>query len=999
MEKTLLTVAEPKHIIANVWSEVHNCHLQEIAENILSPFPAEKENLRMDDICIYKVEKLAYDEEYPQREAFENVLMSLDNKAFNFLYILSGDESGVSLYLGVVKNQSPNARVLDKQLSASDYGEIVANNFKGNFNGSQLRRIKGRKELCQLLQDDLEKYENAGIITGIPTVYESESPSEYDFQGIDRLINTMMETNWRLVVVCEPVDREEIMRQQREIYDFYNWLAVGSEMSYQHSENSGTNYSKAHQVSDSRGKSTGTSQSVTNGSNSSYSDGEGNSFGSSSSSTRGTSSGATINHTTGDTTTTGTNQGKSDAMTLTIVNKQKQELMKYIDEELLERLMIGLSRGMFKTAVYYMADKPAYADRLKAGIKALGKGNQALSSPLVAQKIDIKENLKILRFYQNAESAGNDFDSRALMLMGRPYTDSTVGLSTFLTPKEVSVLAGLPQKEVPGLPLQEGVSFGLNENEMEKSAEKVTLGNIVQKNKQLGINFHLEKDVLSKHTFVAGVTGSGKTTTCHKLLKEAGVPFMVIEPAKTEYRTLIKQTEGLGEILVFTLGNEQLAPFRLNPFELLPEENISSHIDMLKATFTSAFPMEASMPQIIEEALILCYERHGWDIVSGINDIYGESAYEESDSFPIMSELLAALKKVVEEKNFGNRLQGEYEGTLISRFSNLTKGIKGSMLNCSKSLDFGYLAHHNVIIEMDEIKTPEDKALLMGFILSRMSAVIRFLHKKEPAFRHLTLVEEAHRLLSKVEPGSSDSKKSAVETFTDLLAEVRKYGEGIIVVDQIPNKLASEVLKNTNTKLIHKLLAKDDKEAVGDTMLLDDKQKEYLSSLSVGEAIVFSENTDKPVHIKVEPISDTNEAEIEDAVVRENFEKYFYSVDHVLGNCYEEYQLQPLFRLFDELIETIKGMGESEKLNLQNELVRRFKERMDRVSQEYNLTDEKIWEKLVNRKNKMLGRCINSTIEEINEKNGIILPKLNLLFTDNGMEMDANLYQSIKRMI
>ena len=150
---------------------------------------------------------------------------------------------------------------------------------------------------------------------------------------------------------------------------------------------------------------------------------------------------------------------------------------------------------------------------------------------------------------------------------------------------------------------------------------------------------------------------------------------------------------------------------------------------------------------------------------------------------------------------------------------------------------------------MENMKSPEDKALLMGFILTRLSAVIKEEHKNNHNFMHLTLIEEAHRLLSKVEYGDSGSKKAAVETFSDMLAEIRKYGEGLIIVDQIPNKLAPEVLKNTNTKIIHKILARDDKEAVGDTMLMDDKQKKYLSSLEVGNAIIFSENTDSPVHV------------------------------------------------------------------------------------------------------------------------------------------------------
>lgn len=206
-------------------------------------------------------------------------------------------------------------------------------------------------------------------------------------------------------------------------------------------------------------------------------------------------------------------------------------------------------------------------------------------------------------------------------------------------------------------------------------------------------------------------------------------------------------------------------------------------------------------------------------------------------------------------------------------------------------------AFENVLLSMEELKSPEDKALLMGFILSRLSAFVKAEHRKNHNFKHLTLVEEAHRLLSKVEYGDSGSKKSAVETFTDLLAEVRKYGEGLIIVDQIPNKLASEVLKNTNTKIIHKILAQDDKETVGDTMLMDDKQKEYLSALEVGNAIVFSENTDKPVHVHITAVSDTNEEEIEDEVVR----KRFYEKKAFLGTVYQDYDLLQLSGAFNKV--------------------------------------------------------------------------------------------------
>lgn len=70
------------------------------------------------------------------------------------------------------------------------------------------------------------------------------------------------------------------------------------------------------------------------------------------------------------------------------------------------------------------------------------------------------------------------------------------------------------------------------------------------------------------------------------------------------------------------------APLRFNPFELIEGENLSSHIDMLKATFTSAFPMEGSMPQLLEEAMYKCYEDKGWDV----NTSQHKTAYRQKSS-------------------------------------------------------------------------------------------------------------------------------------------------------------------------------------------------------------------------------------------------------------------------------------------------------------------------------------------------------------------------------
>lgn len=178
------------------------------------------------------------------------------------------------------------------------------------------------------------------------------------------------------------------------------------------------------------------------------------------------------------------------------------------------------------------------------------------------------------------------------------------------------------------------------------------------------------------------------------------------------------------------------------------------------------------------------------------------------------------------------------------------------MLNTRRSLDFEELLCRRVVLEFEEIRSATEKSLIMGFVLTNLMEAIKANFQKNGAYCHITLVEEAHRLLSKYVPGDSPNKKHGVETFSDMLAEIRKYGESLVIVDQIPNKLTPEVLKNTNTKIIHRLFAEDDKNAVGNTIALSQEQKEFLSNLETGRAVVFTQGFHKAIQVRID--ADTN---------------------------------------------------------------------------------------------------------------------------------------------
>jgi hypothetical protein len=200
------------------------------------------------------------------------------------------------------------------------------------------------------------------------------------------------------------------------------------------------------------------------------------------------------------------------------------------------------------------------------------------------------------------------------------------------------------------------------------------------------------------------------------------------------------------------------------------------------------------------------------------------------------------------------------------------------MLNCKRSIDFDELLDKRVVLELEELRNGGEKALVIGFIMiNLLEAIRRRFAKTNKKHLHITLIEEAHRLLSK--PVSGDgNKQHSVETFADMLAEIRKYGESLIIVDQIPNKLTPDVLKNTNTKIVHRLFARDDKDAIGDTMALSDDQKSFLSNLDIGRAVVFNGDWPKAVQVQIKFATDTSgraKTEITDQLLKEKNLKFY----------------------------------------------------------------------------------------------------------------------------
>lgn len=940
---------------------------------------------------LYRIDEIVFSKkDGPRREAMENVLSSFRNyQDVNLIYMILGDKDKVNFYIGVSKNLHLQDYSYSTGLALKDYADdILQPSIKGNFVGSTITKI-GPEEKNQLLQR-IQNCSYSGLINGIPGFIDENNGEKSDFQGVERLVDTMVGNEFGLIVIATPCKDIDIIHFNRNIISLHDALSPLSKYLIQtstsiqtqkgHEENSTnsrslglstnkdiltihseshitghdnrTDTNKQENTNKQETKGIQKSESITKGSNLSnvescsdniseninsqktktysktanYSSDENSSYQYSESDSLNNSTQWSVtisesvsendsdsNNTT-DTTqnsfhknssvndsisyaernTKSNSDSSQESRSIELEKKTVLTWLKYIDEELLSRIDNARGKGSYTVTSYVFADKTRTTlFRLANSILGLYGGDKGNISPLQFiefHKHQSKEMDTLQRCLSNLQVPIFNHSTPIWKSIFSKITNITLdkeNYGTWLNTDELGLLMGMPRKEVLGVSTRDEVEYGLNIVMPDKQHidKYIEIGKLVHHGDKKNTPIYLSKEALKTHTFICGVTGSGKTTTCQNILLQAELPFMVIEPAKTEYRTLANYSSK-DTIFYFTLGNQNIAPFYINPFEIFEGESINSRVDMIKATMQSAFDMEAAMPQLIEAAAYDVYKRKGWNInnstwINPDTNLEDNPYNPNSFAFPTLSDYIESIEIVTKKQGFGDKMESEYLGSLKARLQSLLVGSKGMMLNTPRSIDFKKLVTQKVVIELEEIKDGSEKSLIMGFIITNLLEAVKYQYKRDSSFQHITLVEEAHRLLSKCESGDSPNKKRGVEVFSDMLAEVRKYGESLIIVDQIPNKMTPEVLKNTSTKIVHKIFAQDDKEAIGNTMALNDDQKGFLSYLDKGRTVIISEGWKKPVQTQITLLSKTTGmSDISETVINERALKYYLENYH-----------------------------------------------------------------------------------------------------------------------
>lgn len=548
--------------------------------------------------------------------------------------------------------------------------------------------------------------------------------------------------------------------------------------------------------------------------------------------------------------------GTDEGITQTFKNYSIQHALEILELQM-KRYDLASALGMWDFCAYVLSEDHNVANNVAHTYLALTQGKESYMSQaavnlwrgdLGEQSADAAAICSYLRDLRHPVFAL----SPALLDQHPSFSvyPATVDATTALSGKELAYSLNFPKKSVPGLPVIECASFGRNVSTFDgtQPQQGLCIGKVFHMHREERIKTFLSKDSLTSHTFVTGSTGAGKTNTVCRILDQAldqQIEFLVIEPAKGEYKDVYGGRE---DVNVFGTNPEFTPLLHINPFSFPSGIHVLEHLDRLVEIFNVCWPMYAAMPAVLKDAVARSYEDCGWDLAASDNP-YG------ADLFPCFADVARNVREILDSSEYDAENKGAYKGSLLTRLNSLTNGLNGMMLS-SNEVDASVLFDANTVIDLSRIGSAETKSLLMGLLVLKLQEH-RMAEKKgmNQPLRHLTVLEEAHNLLKRSSSSqgseSGDLTGKSVEMISNAIAEMRTYGEGFIIADQAPGLLDMAAIRNTNTKIIHRLPDLSDRELAGRAANLNDQQIVELARLPKGVAAIYQNDWVEPVLCKI----------------------------------------------------------------------------------------------------------------------------------------------------
>ncbi len=826
------------------------------------------------NICVYHIEKIVYDAKENIHDKLTTIYSSLySDKQSALALLLQGTTEQVDLYIGVVSRKTnPDGKVLGKTLD--NIGNAFKGIIEGHFPGMTLKRVSNddTKDLLTTVFSGVNAVASVSAIAALRN--QNEKRSDEFVQGMEKLIDSMRGKSYTALYLADVMDIQKIESLCAEYEDIYAQLSPFKQSVHTLNENttSTDTTSMVEGVVDTTNESLaksvthGTSHSITNtdtfggsinggvklgeifnmGASLDYHHSKGTTDGRNVSNTETETTGKAKSLTTQNSVSQALAKGTGESLQITYDNRAVRTLLERIDEQI-KRLRSCEDFGIFDSCVYFLSNKYENAVSAASTYKSIIRGE---NSSVEASAINVwtdKERIstisEYLKKFYHPLFALNDY--------------LNVTPSLLVSGRELSFQFSLPKKSVAGIPIVECTEFSREIVSLNENSSDIHLGKVFHMHNEEEKDVFLNADALTAHTFITGSTGSGKSTTIYKLLnglsdyryKDDGdsVKFMVIEPAKGEYKKALAKNKKFN-VNVYGTNPKITKLLRINPFKFPSDKiHIYEHLDKLTEIFNVCWPMYAAMPAVLKAAMENAYRRAGWNLVKSENEC--------GDIFPSFIDVALEVERYINKSEYSDENKSNYKGSLLTRLESLTNGIN-SMIFSANDINDSELFDENVIVDLSRVGSTETKALIMGILILKLQEHrIVTTEESNTTLKHITVLEEAHNLLKRTSTEQSSESSNllgkSVEMLANSIAEMRTYGEGFIIADQSPGLLDLSVIRNTNTKIIMRLPDFSDRELVGKAAGLNDQQIGEISRLPRGVAAVYQSDWISPVLCKV----------------------------------------------------------------------------------------------------------------------------------------------------
>lgn len=550
----------------------------------------------------------------------------------------------------------------------------------------------------------------------------------------------------------------------------------------------------------------------------------------------------------------GKSTANSDSLSVTRgtsrqITRTNTQIKHYVEmlERHIEQLHNGMPFGLWSIGTYFVSPDESTSLKLANIYRGCVTGEDS-DSCTNAVNVWGKENSRCLLDYLKDTQ-------NPRFLVG----NINVSAGVVVTSKELAIHMSLPQSSISGVEVRERATFGRNLNRNDFSVEneknELSIGFIAHLGNQSHKKVSLNIEELSKHVFVTGSTGSGKSNAVYLLvngLLNKGKKILIVEPTKGDYR---KVFGGRKDFTVYGTRPDEKNLLRINPFAFPDSIRVEEHVERLVEIFGVCWPMYAAMPAVLKDSILSAYEACGWNIKKSVS--------RHGRLFPTIADVIIQLKRIISTSDYSADTKGDYIGSLQTRLQSLTNGVYSYILSSSKTIDYVDLYDKNAIIDLHRIGSAETRALLMGLLVLGLTEwrMSQGEDSMDQSLQHVTVLEEAHCILPRVskeqnQEGANVVGKS-VEMIASAIAEMRTYGEGFIIVDQSPSMVDEAAIRNTNTKIVMNLPDGDDRDIAGKSIgLIKDVQFAELARLNTGEAVVWQRGWGEAVMAVIDEMKD-----------------------------------------------------------------------------------------------------------------------------------------------